>query len=43
MGVKFFSHIEGRRQIEGVSEQGVEEKIWTIEGGSGGRLQKTAK
>jgi hypothetical protein len=35
-------HTKGRAQIETVWEQGAEENIWTKEGGSGGRLEKTA-
>jgi hypothetical protein len=36
------SSANGREQIEGVREEGAEENIWTEEGGSGGRLEKTA-
>jgi hypothetical protein len=37
------SHAKGGTQTEGVLlEQAAEENIWIEEGGSGGRLQKTA-
>jgi len=36
------SHTKGRTYIEGVRKLGAEENIWTWEGGSGGRLEKTA-
>jgi len=35
------SHTKGITQIEGVSEQGAEEKIWNYEGGGGGWLEET--
>jgi len=43
MGVKLgLSHITGRTRIEGMREQGAEGNIWTLKGGSGGRLEKTS-
>jgi hypothetical protein len=43
MGVKLgLSHTKERTQTKGVWEQGAEENIWTWEGGSGKRLEKTA-
>jgi hypothetical protein len=36
------SHTKRGAQIEGVWEQGAEENIWTYEGESGGRLEKTS-
>jgi hypothetical protein len=36
-------HTKGRTQIEGVREKGAEGNILTSEGGSDGRLEKTAK
>jgi len=36
------SHAMGRMQIEGIWKQSADENIWTYEGGSGRRLEKTA-
>jgi hypothetical protein len=35
-----FFHTVGRTQIEGVSEQGAEENVWTQTRGSGRRMEK---
>jgi len=40
MGVKLVSHIKVREQIEGVSEKGVEENIWSNNGGIGRRVER---
>jgi hypothetical protein len=36
------SYIKGRTETEGVGEQGAEENIWTEEGKSDSRWEKTA-
>jgi hypothetical protein len=35
-----FSHIKGRTYTEGVTEQGAEEDVWFLEGGSKRKLKK---
>jgi hypothetical protein len=42
MGMNLISHIMEITQIEGVWEQGVQENIWTLEGESGRKLEKSA-
>jgi hypothetical protein len=37
------SYTKGKTQIEGVREQGAEEEILTQDGGSSGKLEKTAE
>jgi hypothetical protein len=37
------SDIKGGTQTEGVREQGSEEDIWTEEGSSDGKVEKTSK
>jgi len=37
----FVPHTKGRTQIEGIWEQDAEENIWTLEGGTGRKLEKT--
>jgi hypothetical protein len=39
---KLVSPTKERTQTQGLRKQGAEENIWTSEGGSGGRLEKTA-
>jgi len=35
-------HIAGGKEAEGVSEYGVEENIWTLEGRGNGGMEETA-